>query len=130
MAINVKSSVVRRNSVNRGAGMVEVLVAFVILLLCLTMITTCMGLATGLIFKSKTLDQNNAALEQAIAAKESLAVKSSAGSIYDLDGTGTINYNFENVFTFSSQKAQLPLNVTDSSGNTKTVNINVFSTKG
>ncbi|HUM83820.1 MAG TPA: hypothetical protein PLN48_08575 [Lachnospiraceae bacterium] len=111
----------------KGAGMVEVLVSFVILLLCLAMITTCMGLATGLIFKAKRMDQNNAALEQGIAEKESV-VAGTDSSIYDgLTSSGSINYNFENVFSFSVNKAQMPVTVTDSSGNASTTNINVFS---
>lgn len=47
--------------------MVEVMVAFVILLMCLAMVTTCMSLSSNLMVKAKDSDASNETLEEALS---------------------------------------------------------------
>ncbi len=95
---------------NEGMAMTEILVAFVILIMCFAMLYTCMRLASSLILKSGEMDRNHAVYQKGI--EEKLATDS-----YPTDGNGTITYSFNGGYTFTLSTATI--SATDAGGNSK-----------
>jgi Tfp pilus assembly protein PilV len=68
---------------NKGMTMTEILVAFLLLLLCLLMLVNCMSLASNLIKKSKDLDDAHTSVQKMLATESGTDSQ-----------TGSIIYNF------------------------------------
>ncbi len=100
---------------DKGVAMTEVLVAFLILMMCLGMLYTCMRLSSNMIMKAADIDKNHAEYQKNL--EETLTTSS-----YPTTATGSVTYTFQSGYTITMNTANLE--VTDDSGDT--VNVPVF----
>lgn len=92
----------------KGMGMTEILVAFVILLMCMAMVMTCMRLSSGLMQKAKNEDTSYSATEKAIASGEYSTSNSSSttlnfGSFRITTNTEDITANGQTFHIYSTE---------------------------
>lgn len=72
--------------------MTEIMVAFLILLLCILALTNCMNLASNLLKKSKDLDKKHESVQNMLVTGTPSVISTDGNYTYELsDGTTTIN---------------------------------------
>ncbi len=103
---------------NKGVAMTEIIVAFLVLMICLAMLYTCMKLSSNLILKAKDTDDSHAEYQK--SAQESLVANS-----YPETGSGSVTYSFRNGYTLKLNTAT----VTATDGEDNSRDIPVFATK-
>ncbi|MCR4904060.1 MAG: hypothetical protein K6A23_14475 [Butyrivibrio sp.] len=99
-----------------GMAMTEILVAFLVLMMCLSMLYTCMKLSSNMILKAADIDRNHAVYQR--TSEESLV-----GSSYPSSSTGTVTYTFGSGYSLTLNTNAIT--GTDKEGNT--MNIPVFA---
>ncbi|MCR5586070.1 MAG: DUF285 domain-containing protein [Lachnospiraceae bacterium] len=99
----------------RGDTMIEILVAFTMLTICLGSLSGVLKVASEMVKMSTDSD-----VAQAQYDEESARIFSQDGA-YDLDADGTVSYNFNNIFSMNVNTSQVEVD-----GKT----LDVFSTKG
>ncbi len=95
-----------------GVAMTEVLVAFLVLMMCLAMLYTCMRLASNFIHKTADADRSRTVYQKNLEE----TVKNSS---YPETGSGSITYTFQNGYSLKLDTGTIT--ATDGDGNTRDV---------